>query len=234
MLGALAPYGHEAEVEAELVDGADVLDGEDVVRALHEAGGGLVCDGGEGALAGGGKWYAALELALELRGERRAEQGLRRALERLSLAALAAEAEAIHDAESCEQTHAAAGEALRRGERPGQRQLEHEVRAAAGRGLRPGEFGPHRGLPALDKIARHAADHRGVPAHRLPRALEQQRVAVVEGVELRYNAHSPHNRRLLCKKSRFLLRFQPNVDKMCSWIYCAYFTMGEIFLQHKS
>ncbi len=150
--------------------------------ALDKAGAASVGDGGEGALAGGSKGYAALELALELRGERRAEQGLRRALERLSLAALAAEAEAVHDAESREQPHAAAGEALRRGERPGQRQLEHEVRAAAGRGLRPGEFGPHRGLPALDEVARHAADHPGVRAQGGARALDLVRVAVVKGL----------------------------------------------------
>ena len=139
--------------------------------------------GGEGALAGGSKGYAALELALELRGERRAEQGLRRALERLSLAALAAEAEAVHDAERGQQAHSPAGKALSRGQRLGQGQFKDEVGAAAGGGLGACKLRPHRRLAALDKVAGHGADYGCVTAECLACALDEQRVAVVEGVE---------------------------------------------------
>src|SRR5699024_6043676 len=100
---ALAPDRHEAQVETQLVDGAYIFDGEDVVGRFEQGGGILVCYGGEGALARGGEGDAAFELVSERGGEVRSQQGFGRALQRLCLAALAAEAEAVHDAERGQQ-----------------------------------------------------------------------------------------------------------------------------------
>ena len=151
------------------------------------AGGSILC-----RLPGRGEGDPALELAAQFRGEPGAEQGLCGALEGFRLSALAAEAEAVHDAERGQQAHAAAGEALGRGERPGQGQLEHEVCAAARGGLGPGELRPDRSLAALDKVAGHGADHGGVRSQRLPRPVYEQLVSVVKGVEFRNDAGNAH------------------------------------------
>ena len=150
---------------------------------FEQGGGILVCYGGEGALARGGEGDAAFELVSERGGEVRAQQGFGRALQRLGLAALAAEAEAVHDAERGQQAHSPAGKALSRGQRPGQGQFKDEVGAAAGGGLGACKLRPHRRLAALDKVAGHGADYGCVTAECLAGALDEQRVAVVEGVE---------------------------------------------------
>ena len=99
MRRALALYGHEAEVEPQLVDGADIFDGEDVVRRADELRGVLSGDGCERLLPCGGKGGPALELTSQLRREFWAQQRLSGALQGRGVPALAADAEAVHDAE---------------------------------------------------------------------------------------------------------------------------------------
>ena len=150
------------------------LHGEDVVRHIEQAGGVLVRDGGEARCLAAAKGT----LPLEPRGRSSAVSlGLSRplrALEGFRLAALSLPKQRQSTTPSEASTHAAAGEALRGGERPGQGQLEHEVCAARGGASAPGELRPDRSLAALDKVAGHGADHGGVRSQRLPRPVYER------------------------------------------------------------
>ena len=78
------------------------------------------------------------------------------------LARLAAKAQ-VGRTECPQQAQGAPGKALRRGECPGQRQLDHQVRAGAAGRLRADKLVIHRGLAPLHKVPGHHTEHRALP-----------------------------------------------------------------------
>ena len=116
------------------MDHLEILDGEDVVRRLEQARRGAA-EPFQGALArrGKGEGRIPLDLREDGRGRLRLEQLAGQEIEILETLRLDPEAEDTR-AEGGEQRDRAAGKALRRAQRPGQRQLENHVRSAtAGR-----------------------------------------------------------------------------------------------------
>ena len=122
------------DARTEVVDGLDVLHGQDVVRRLNEPR--LLADVAAPAPARAQRRSSRPWLRLARvcrRSTRGTQQGLGHALKRLDAAALAAEGEVIHDAQAVQQSHGSACKALGARERPLHGQLEHQVRAAARR-----------------------------------------------------------------------------------------------------
>ena len=188
-----APHGEGREFEPLIVDRLEIFDGEDVVRPLEQP-----C----------GRADVAFEHELPRRGEgerrvlghQRADRARRLRVEQLpgeevkvlQAFGLRAEGERLR-AERAEQAHRAAGKALRRGERPGKRQLEHHIGAAAAGGLGARVFRIDRRLAALDEVARHHAhDALGLRAqHTLAQMVF---VAVMKGVVFANHTDEAHRR----------------------------------------
>ena len=131
---------------------------------------------------------AGLQLGAQVLAQQRIEQRLGHPLQRLQLAALAAEAQMRHHAETAQQPHGAAGKPLRRRQRPRQRQLQHQIRPAARGGLRACKLGIHRRAAALYKVARHDAHDRTIRAQTRACLLDEPRMSVVKRVILSNNA----------------------------------------------
>ena len=112
----------------------------------------------------------------------RAEESLRRFLQGCRIPALAAESQVCHQAGLFKHLDAAVGEPLRRADRPGQGQLQHQVHAALHGGPGTGVL-PHDGkIPPLDKVAAHDAHESGIRPQACPHLLQQVGMAVVHGI----------------------------------------------------
>ena len=105
------------------------------------------------------------------------------------LPGLAAKAQ-MGGAESAQQAHGSPGKALRRGQGPGQGQLDHQVRAAAAGRLRPDKLIIHRGLAPLHKVPGQHAEHRALPLQGGAAALQVQQMPPVEGIV--FTDHADH------------------------------------------
>ena len=176
MLRAGAQDRQRAQIEPQVKDRLEILHGEDVVRRLQQ-----LCQ----------RAHAPCDRLLPRR--RKRDAGLQLgaqvfAQQRIELAALAAEAQMRHHAETAQQPHGAAGKPLRRRQRPRQRQLQHQIRPAAGSGLRARKLRIHRRAAALHKVARHDAHDRAVRAQTRARLLDEPCMAVVKRVILRNDA----------------------------------------------
>ena len=80
--------------------------------------------------------------------------------------------------------HGPGGEALRRGEGPGDRQLQHQVRPALDGGGGPGELA-HRGeVPPLDIVPAHDADDPRLRPQEAAGLRHQVDMSHVEGIVL--------------------------------------------------
>ena len=138
---AEALYGHRLQVESEIVYRFNVFDGKNIVRRFELAGhfAQALC---HGSLPCGGKGYALIrcKLCAYIRADERIDECFRYRFENLDLAALAAEAQMRDNARCAEHTHCAACKALRRGQYPRQRKLQHEIDAAAHRRLGTRKF----------------------------------------------------------------------------------------------
>ena len=187
MLRAGAQDRQRMQIEPLVKDRLEILHGEDVVRRLQQ-----LCQRAHAPrdrlLPRRRKRDAGLQLGAQVFAQQRIEQRLGHPLQRLQLAALAAEAQMRHHAETAQQPHGAAGKALRRRQRPRQRQLQHQIRPAAGSGLRARKLRIHRRAAALRKVARHDAHDRAVRAQTRARLLDEPCMAVVKRVILRNDA----------------------------------------------
>ena len=96
-----------------VIDRLEILHGEDIVRRLQQLRERAHAPR-DRLLARRRKGDAAAQLRAQVLAQQRIEQHLGHALQRLELAALAAEAQMRHDAETAQQSHSAARKALRR------------------------------------------------------------------------------------------------------------------------
>ena len=87
-----------------------------------------------------------------------------------------------HAARRAEQPDAASGEGLGRRHAPGQRKLQHKVRAAGDGGKRARVLFEHRRFAALDEIAAHDADDPAVRSEQAAAFPDQIAVAVMKRV----------------------------------------------------
>ena len=115
---------------------------------------------------GEGERRVCAHALLDVGQEARSKHELRQFLDRAGLAALAPEADPLRP-ERAEQAHRPAGKALRRGEAPGQRQLQHEICPACDSCAGTVMLHDHRSLSALHKVAAHDADDSAVRAERI-------------------------------------------------------------------
>ena len=113
MLRAGAQDRQRVQLQALIIDRLEVLHGKDVVRRLQQ-----LCERAHAPrdrlLARRSKGNAAAQLRAQILAQQRIEQRLRHPLQRIELAALAAEAQMRHDTETAQQSHSAARKALRR------------------------------------------------------------------------------------------------------------------------
>ena len=113
MLRAGAQDRQRVQLQPLVVDRLEILHGKDVVRRLQQ-----LCERAHAPrdrlLARRRKGNAAAQLRAQILAQQRIEQRLRHPLQRIELAALAAEAQMRHDAETGQQSHSAARKALRR------------------------------------------------------------------------------------------------------------------------
>ena len=119
---------------------------------------------------------------------------------------LCAEAQVGEHTSAQQDVHGALGEALRRAQCIAYRQLQHQVRAAQDGGLCPEMLGQHRGAAPLDKITRHTADRRTVPAQGGLGRCQLVGMALVKGVVFRHNAANPHKNppKMVVKRKRMV------------------------------
>ena len=183
-----APERARLELPAGLQDRLAVFDAEDVVRLRAERG----AFGAErffnGARARGGKGQARREVGAQVVRKLRGKQVFGDAHKRRGFAAFAAEKERVR-AERVQQRYAAEGKALRAGQRPRQRKLQHEVRAVLQREPRARPLIERRRLAALYEISAHCADDGA--ARRGPHVAQQRRMTVVQRVEFTNYAGNP-------------------------------------------
>ena len=186
MLRAGAQDRQRVQLQPLVVDRLEILHGEDVVRRLQQ-----LCERAhtprDRLLARRRKGNAAAQLRAQILAQQRIEQRLRHPLQRIELAALAAEAQMRHDAETAQQSHSAARKALRRRQRPRQRQLQHQIRPAAHGRLRARKLGIYRRTAALHKVARHDAHDRAHRAELRARLLDEPRMSVMKRVIFGHN-----------------------------------------------
>ena len=79
---------------------------------------------------------------------------------------------------------AAVGKPFRRGRGPREGQLQHQIRAAADGGLRPGVLAQQGEVPPLDEAAAHGADDGGVRPQQFPGTLQLEQMSAVQGIVL--------------------------------------------------
>ena len=88
--------------------------------------------------------------------------------------------------------NAAVGEPLRRSHRPGQGDLQHQVRAALNGGLCPSPAAHHGEIAPLDEIAAHGADDGGVRPQQAADLLQKMDMAHMHRVIFYYYTRSLH------------------------------------------
>jgi hypothetical protein len=123
-----------------------------------------------GPLPRGGKAVPGSQFLPQQVGKFRCAQCLRCPLQPLRVGAFAAEGQMRHDSGAGQHLRAAQAEALGRGDRPRQRQLQHQIRAGAHGGLRPDVLADNGKSAPLHKISAHGADNRGVRPQQIPDA----------------------------------------------------------------
>ena len=192
MSAALPQNGDGLHGPCQFPDGFQVFHGEDVVR-LRQKLSRRPQDRLRLPLPGGGEGELRLlpHPLPDGRHKGRVRHQLRELNERLKLPGLAAEGEKVHPQRS-QHAHGAPGKALRRGEAPGQRQFQHQIRPAAAGRLGPGELGIDRRLAPLHKIPGHGADERRVLPGRLPAGIQLPEVAAVKGIVFADDADGLH------------------------------------------
>ena len=192
MPAAYALHGHGRYVQPLLVYRLEVLDGEDVVRLLDE-----LClvpqPPREHRLPrrSVGVIRVLVEFAAYLGIDRRVDEILGNPFKPLHIAALAAEAE-MRSAQRPEQSHRTAREALRRRQRPRQRQLDDQIGPAAACGFGSGKFRVQRRFAALHEIAAHNTYDRTVRAQKLPAPCDVILMPRVKRVILRNDPYYGH------------------------------------------
>ena len=115
--------GEYLRIGAGLQQGPAVFDAQSVVGAGQQGGIRRGQQGRDGPLPGGGKAVALGKLRFQEQGKFRVFQGLGGPKQRGTVPALAAEGQHINKARGGQHLHAAAGEALRGADGPGQGQL---------------------------------------------------------------------------------------------------------------
>ena len=108
------------QIEPLVKDRLEILHGKNIVRRLQQL---RQCTHAprDRLLPRRRKRDAGLQLGAQILAQQRIEQCLGHPLQRLQLAALAAEAQMRHHAETAQQSHSTAGKPLRRRQRPRQR-----------------------------------------------------------------------------------------------------------------
>ena len=187
MLRAGAQDRQRVQIQPLVKDRLEILHGKNIIRCLQQLRQCTHAPRGR-LLPRRRKRDAGLQLGAQVLAQQRIEQCLGHPLQRLQLAALAAEAQMRHHAEAAQQSHSTAGKPLRRRQRPWQRQLQHQIRPAARGGLRTRKLGIHRRTAALHKVARHDAHDRTVRPQTRARLLDEPRMSVVKRVILSNNA----------------------------------------------
>ena len=114
-------------------------------------------------------------------GERKRVQGVRRLKEKRNIRVFRAERQRVA-ADFVQQRDRALREPLGGAERRRERQLEHEVRAAAHRHFRAGVLVQQRKIAALHEIAAHRADDHRVLSEHFARPLDMKPVPAVKRV----------------------------------------------------
>ena len=179
MGGALPGDGKGLDIGAQLAEGPEILDTEDVIGGGEQAGifpekgmnGGLPgCRKGQALLQMGGQ--GSRELGRIQGGGDRPQGG--------QFPALTAKDEGIHRAEGGQTGHGAPRKVLGGGNGIGQRQLEDQIHPTGKGGGGPVLPGAEGGLPALDKIAAEDGHDMGGPL--LPGSLNGQQMAPVQRV----------------------------------------------------
>ena len=103
---------------------------------------------------------------------------------------------------------AAQGKMLRLPNGPGNRELQHHVRAAFQSHAGPLRRGKQRTLPALGKAAGHHAQH-PIGLRALPRLLQMISMPQVKGIIFRDDAHCAHERTPPCLEDGLLYHARP-------------------------
>ena len=201
MRGPAARDRHGREGHAQRFYRFKVFHGKDVVRRFKERGA-AAKPRGDGLLPRGGVGEACilrkhgLYLLIYLRRDKKPGQFLKRP----GLSGLAAEAE-MRGPGGAEQGDRPAGEALRRGQHPRQRKLQHEIDAAAAGGLGAGELGIHRRFAALDVVAGHGADNSAILSKALTAHFNMVLMPEVKRIILPHYAYDVHSASLRVKNS---------------------------------
>ena len=112
----------------------------------------------KGPLAGGGKGIPFFQLFPEGFRESAGAQRLRAADQGRGVPALAAEDQMADGPRGLQYFHGPGGEALRRGEGPGNGQLQHQIRPAPYGGGGPGVLARRGKVPPLDVVPAHDAE----------------------------------------------------------------------------
>ena len=184
-----AAHHQQLRVPAQRVGGGEIGHAQRVVGVPKHPGA-VPGQTADGLLTGLRKGTPRRQTLPQQRGKRRTLQRGGAVPQKIRLSALAAEGQRVR-ARRTQHRDSAPGEALRGRNRPGQGQLQHQIRAAAQRHLRPGG-GPEGGGGApLGEAAAHGHDHAGLrPTGADPG--EEVGVTPVEGVELRDDSDDVH------------------------------------------
>ena len=109
-------------------------------------------------LTAGGIGYAVAQPGAQSVLVVRGEQAGRHMLQRVRVAALAAESHVGDNTGGLQGLNAAVGKALRRADCPGQRQLQYQIHTAFHGGFGPGVLAHQSEVAPLDEVAAHHAD----------------------------------------------------------------------------
>ena len=181
------PDRFQGHVQAKMSNGLQIGDCQQIIGLSQDTGCLLPRQGRHCALPGGGEADPGGKPLFQLPVIRLRAQAVRRLLQQLLAAALAAADNGVCD--SRQHRNASSGKPLRRGDRPRERQFQYQIRPALQRHFRPCVGVKGGGTAPLGKMPAHGDDN-GCAGKLLSCPLDQILMSPVKGIELRYNAHS--------------------------------------------
>ena len=179
---ALPANGQRAQGEPAAQQRLAVLHAQNVVGRFQQRRLFRSQQGGYRRLTAGRVGLSRVQPTAQGSGILRREQAASQLQQRRRLAALAAKHQIRHHAGGGKYLDAAIGKGLRRGHSPGQRQLQHQVRAALHDGPGPLVLANQGKITPLDEVAAHGADNGGVGSQQPPGLLQQAQMPAVQRI----------------------------------------------------